>query len=118
MAIFVGVIPATVSRPIGLDLYGQPLVTTIGDTMVKVVKFDDNVDPTAQRSEESASRGKVDERITSAIILFYPNYDIRIGDTVSIFGAKLKVDGIWPRYTTRGVIRHKQVSLHRESVNG
>lgn len=88
--------------------YSQPIKTPCS-----VTQMDLKVAKTSVRADSSASRGRAEEEIGMARLLFLPNAVLREGDIVTIDGNALEVMRIFQRHDVNGKVDHLQVDLRK-----
>ena len=103
------------------DINGQPLFGCWYKAKCGVVKLTSGAEETSVRADSSATRGKAEERVAEARLMFRPIVPIAIGDLVDIKGYRLEVIDIQPRYDVQGDHHHNQVEcmtwVERENEN-
>lgn len=92
-----------------LDQYGQRTRGTETTEECAVVKLEVAAKKTSVRADSSASRGKAQEQVSDARLLFRPNVGVDIGDFIEIMGYTLRVSSVHPRRNVMGDLDHYQV---------
>lgn len=110
-----------VSKPLGeTDLYGQALPgTALPRVPCAIIYLDQRQEETAVRADTSASRGRFDEEIAKARLLFPATFKPDVEDRVELLNFVLKVKSVFPRHAVNGRLDHYQVDLdHEETLSG
>ena len=106
-------IRCTVSKDNGFNVHGQAQYGEPINAKCSVVRYKAINQKTSVRTDSSASRGRADEDVYDAVLLFSPKTNINKNDVVEIFGEKLKVNNVERRFSALGVLDHLEVSLNR-----
>ncbi|NQZ53221.1 MAG: hypothetical protein HRT93_03095 [Piscirickettsiaceae bacterium] len=93
------------------DLYGQEKLAKPRQALCSVVRLVVSREKTSVRADSSASRGKIDEIVSTSRLLFLPTTKINLGDKVEIADITLKVDSKNIRFSVNGRVDHVQVDL-------
>jgi hypothetical protein len=81
-----------------------------------VTQMDLVVKKTSVRADSSASRGRAEEEIGLARLLFSKTVVIREGDVVEILGQVIEVSRIFPRLDILGQLDHVQVDFRKGAL--
>jgi hypothetical protein len=100
------------SKQDGYDEHGQPLFSPERTIKCRVVHYRKNSVKTSVRADSSASRGRGQEQVYDAVVLFDSNSNVEIDDRVVIFGEKMKIEGFEPRFSIHGKLDHIEARLN------
>lgn len=98
------------------DLYGSYTFDDPITVPCTVVAMDLKVTKTSVRADSSASRGRAEEEIGTARILFKADATIKEGDQVQMDGNTLDCTRIFQRHDVLGKIDHLQVDFRKGAV--
>lgn len=103
---------ATVSRPAGFDVFGEPDYQVISrKTRINVIYMNIGITESSIRADRSESKARIEETAGKARFLVHPDDNIGNGDMVQVFGATLRVENVFPRHDLNGRLHHYQVDL-------
>lgn len=97
----------------GSDVHGQPILGVISWEMVAPVKILFGSQHTTVRTDSSASHGNAYENVADVVILAKADSKIAIQDILTIYGNRVKVIKLHPRYRVTGGLNH--VEIHCEA---
>lgn len=100
------------SKSDGYDEHSQPAFAVERDIKCRVVHYKKSSIKTSVRADSSASRGRGKELVYDAVILFDKNSNVEIDDRIVIFGEKMKVEVVEPRFNIHGRLDHIEAKLN------
>jgi len=100
------------------DIYAQPTYGTARTVRVGVVRLSSGGLKTSVRADSSASRGRADEPIAAAVLLFMPADEVVPGDLVLAAGIRLEVVMVELRYNLQGALDHREATLEISGTVG
>jgi hypothetical protein len=98
------------------DVYGNYSYKAPVTVPCTVTLMDLNVKKTSVRADSSASRGRAEEEIGLARLLFPASTVVNEGDVVSVDGEVLEVIRLFPRRDVLGRPDHLQVDFRRGAL--
>lgn len=98
------------------DLYGAYVFDAPVTVRCSVISLDLKVAKTSVRVDSSASRGRAEEEVGLATLLFLPNTQITEGDVVQVDGQVLEVIRLFPRRDVLGKVDHITVDLRKGAL--
>ena len=94
----------------GNDVYGQPKPAAYVSERCSIVKLILTATKSSVRADSSASRGNADEVQAKSVILLTANTKAKIEDIIEVAGAKLKIEGVFPRHDAQGRLDHFEIN--------
>lgn len=95
--------------PVATDLHGQPITGAVTREMVTPVKLAFADQHTTVRTDSAASHGHGYEITSNVVILALPKTKIAIRDILTIYGNKVVVTKVHPRFQVNGKLDHVEV---------
>jgi hypothetical protein len=97
---------------IGYNEHGQPAFDAGRKIKCRVVRYRKSSVKTSVRADSSASRGRAEEILYDAIVLFDHNSSVAIDDLIVIFGETMRIEVIEPRLNVAGKLDHYETKLN------
>ena len=104
------VIPCTIIKQNGYNLFGEEVTGVRKKEKCAVVNITRNVMHTSLRTDKTASVGAAEELLGEAILLMSPKTIVEIGDTISINNeGSFKVISKRSQYTASSKLDHYEI---------
>lgn len=104
-------LPIEIWKKTGTDAFSQPKFSASAiSEKVCPVKLNFSATHTTVRTDSAGSHGHAGEDTADVVVLAGPKTQIETGDKLIVLGHALRVKGMHPRFTVRGLLDHHQVT--------